>query len=129
MGSGHRYSCYFDWYSRDAECNPFSLILRRLGILLERRREDSQRVAVEGRVVDDSSSSNSEGGATRGSQPYWNFDSTLVGNHFKKAFERVQAREGEIDSAEDDGSILHFGKLFRKTRFRNFAAETSNFTW
>ncbi|CAD7968317.1 unnamed protein product, partial [Amoebophrya sp. A25] len=40
--AGRKMSCFFDWYSVSPSCSPFTLLLRRLRHLLNRRQADEQ---------------------------------------------------------------------------------------
>merc|ERR1712194_586066 len=97
--NGRKMSCFFDWYSGDERCSPFTLLLRRFKKLLDRRREDTERSAMQvnpellGALEDVSSVSDQWtgwDGADEDRPRYWNADAGMVKRFFMQAWKRTQ---------------------------------------
>eukprot|EP00392_Amoebophrya_sp_AT5.2_P007891 g7910.t1 len=113
---GRKYSCFFNWYSTSHTCSPYALILRRLAVLKERRREDAgvaSAAVVSAAAVPWDSSEALDPELLRGLQGL----ATPLITTTKAAH------------AHGKGSKEEFLHLFRETRFKNFEQEASNFTW
>ncbi|CAD7946205.1 unnamed protein product [Amoebophrya sp. A120] len=80
--NGRKYSCFFNWYSVDVKCNPYLLILRRLKLLRDRRREDREwtvDMLEEGTINrENAEEMNSRNRETNADRRYWNYEERVV---------------------------------------------------